>query len=71
MRNNYPFAYDRSMKIFVQWKTFFGTTNLQKSKAIGPIKDLLVRFELPIQNLRGLTCDGASNMVGKKNGVAQ
>ena len=46
-------------------------TKIKSDTIVGPIKDLLVRFELPIQNLRGQTYDGASNMVGKKNGVAQ
>ena len=35
------------------------------------IRDCLIRFELPIQNLRGQTYDGASNMLGKRSGVAQ
>ena len=35
------------------------------------IKYLLVHCDLPIQNLGGQTYDGASNMMGKKSGVAQ
>jgi len=34
------------------------------------IKDALVRFNLPLSNLQGQTYDGASNMLGKKSGVA-
>ena len=30
-----------------------------------------MRFELPIQSLRGQTYDGESNIMGKKTGVAQ
>ena len=32
---------------------------------------LLVRFELPIQNLRRWTYNGVSNMMGKKSGIPQ
>jgi len=32
------------------------------------VKDCLMRFQLPIENLRGQTYDGASNMRGKYNG---
>ena len=67
--NNYVFAYDGSMKSFVQWKTFFRIT---KSNTIdGAIKRWLVHFELPIQKLRGHIYDGGSNLMGKKSGVAQ
>ena len=32
------------------------------------IKDALVRFQLPLDKLRGLTYDGAANMSGAYNG---
>ena len=35
------------------------------------IRDCLIRFELPVQNLRGQTYDGPSNMMGKRIVVAQ
>ena len=34
------------------------------------IKDILLRLNLSLQNCRGQTYDGASNMMGKRSGVA-
>ena len=34
------------------------------------MKGVFIRCNLPISNLRGQTYDGASNMLGKKSGVA-
>ena len=67
--NNYVFAYDGSMKSFVQWKTFFPIT--KSNTTDGAIKRWLVHFELPIQKRRGHIYDGGSNLMGKKSGVAQ
>ena len=45
--------------------------NIKSDTIVAVITDCLIRFELPIQNLRGLTYDGASNMMGKRSGIAQ
>ena len=45
--------------------------NIQSDTIVAAIKDSMIRFELPLQNLRGQTYDGASNMMGKNSGVAQ
>ena len=50
---------------------YYELPNIKSDTMVGAIKDSLVRFELPIQNLIGQTDDGASNMMGKKIGVAQ
>ena len=71
IRNNCPVVYNGSTKTFFQWKAFLATTNFEKSDTIvKAIKDSLVRFELPIQNLRDQTYNGGSNMMGKKSGLA-
>jgi len=50
---------------------YYELPNIKSDTIVGVIKDSLVRFELPMQNLRGQTYDGASNMMGKKSGVAR
>ena len=50
---------------------FLGCCDFSKIKSdtiVAVIRDCLIRFELSIQNLRGQTYDGASNMMGKKSG---
>ena len=48
---------------------YYELPNIKRDTIVKAIKDSLVRFELPIQNLRDQTYDGGSNMVGKKSGV--
>ena len=51
---------------------YYELPNIKSDTIVGVIKeDSLVRFELPMENLRGQTYDGASNMMGKKSGVAR
>ena len=50
---------------------YYEFSNIKSNTIVGAIKDLLVDLELPIQNLRGQTYNGASNMMGKKSGEAQ
>ena len=50
---------------------YYELPNIKSDTIVAVIRDCLIRFELPIQNLRGQTYDGASNMMGKRSGVAQ
>lgn len=50
---------------------FYEVPNIKSDTLVSCIKDALIRFNLPIDYLRGQTYDGASNMMGKKSGVAQ
>ena len=44
--------------------------NIASDTNVSAIKDSLTRFNLPMFDLRGHTYDGASNMLGKRSGVA-
>ena len=50
---------------------YYEIPNIKSDTIVNAIKDSMIRFELPMQCLRGQTYDGASNMMGKKSGVAQ
>ena len=50
---------------------YYEIPNIKSDTIVQAIKDSLIRFQLPLQNLRGQTYDGASNMMGEKSGVAQ
>ena len=50
---------------------YYELPNIKSDTIFTVIKDCLLRFGLSIQNLRGQTYDGASNMMGKRSGVAQ
>ena len=53
---------------------FIGLHQLDSIEAkvvFGAIEDILLRLNLPIQNIRGQCYNGASNMSGKENGVAK
>ena len=49
---------------------FYEIDNIKSETIVKAIKDILLRFNLEIENCRGQTYDGASNMLGKKSGVA-
>ena len=49
---------------------FYELTNIKSDTIVHAIKDILLRSNLSLQNCRGQTYDGASNMMGKKSGVA-
>ena len=49
---------------------FYQLTNIKSDTIVKAITDRLTRLSLPISDLKGQTFDGASNMMGKKSGVA-
>ena len=49
---------------------FYEVHNIKSDTLVAAIKDILLRLNLPIDKCRGQTYDGASNMFGKRSGVA-
>ena len=49
---------------------FYELTNIKGETIIAAIKDALLRTQLSLDKCRGQCYDGASNMLGKKSGVA-
>ena len=55
-------------------KDFLGLYDLENIKSdtiVSAIKDVLLRTQISLDNCRGQCYDGASNMLGKKSGVAK
>ena len=50
---------------------FYQITKIKSDTIVSTIKNALIRFKLPLTNLRGQIYDGASNMMGHKSGVAK
>lgn len=48
---------------------FYEVENTTAASLYSVIKDILIRFDLPLSNCRGQCYDGARNMAGGKNGV--
>lgn len=49
---------------------FYELTNIKSETIVKAIKDILLRCHLSLENCRGQTYDGASNMMGKRSGVS-
>lgn len=58
------------LKVYEDFVGFYELQNIESMTIVTAIKDALIRFDLPISKCRGQTYDGASNMMGKKSGVA-
>ena len=50
---------------------FYNIPNIQSDTIVSAIKDILIRMNLSLENCRAQCYDGASNMLGKKSGVAK
>ena len=55
---------------------FFGFYNynipdIGAETIVSAVKDVLLKLQLPLANCRGQCCDGASNMLGHRTGVAK
>jgi len=61
---------DESLNPHEDFLGFFEIPNIKSDTIVSAMKDVFIRCNLPISNLRGQTYDGASNMLGKKRGVA-
>lgn len=50
--------------------SFYEIPNIAADTIVSVIKDALIRLNLPLDKCRGQSYDGASNMMGKKSGMA-
>ena len=50
---------------------FYQVPNIKSDTLVMVIKDIRIRLQIPLQRCRGQCYDGASNMLGKKSGVAK
>ena len=50
---------------------FYEVLNIKSSTIVSAIKDVLLRTQISLEKGRGQCYDGASNMLGKKSGVAK
>ena len=58
------------LKVYEDFVGFYELQNIESMTIATAIKDALIRFDLPISKCHGQTYNGASNMMGKKCGVA-
>ena len=49
---------------------FYKLKNIKSETIVNAIKDILLRSHLSLENCRGQTYDGTSNMMGKRSGVS-
>lgn len=61
---------DGDLNVSENFLGFYEVPNIKSETIVMAIKDVLIRMQLPLQDCRGQTYDGASNMLGKKSGVA-
>ena len=61
---------DNDFEVKEDFLGFYELTNIKSETIVNAIKDILLRFNLNLDNCRGQTYDGASNMMGKHSGVA-
>lgn len=50
---------------------FYEVQNIKSETIVSAITDILLRIQISLDNCRGQCYDGASNMLGKKSGVAK
>ena len=63
-------AVEKQLKVHEAFIGFYKIANIKSDTIVNSIKDILLRLQLSLENCRGQTYDGASNMVGRKSGVA-
>ena len=61
---------DDNLEVMEDFFSFYELENIKSVTVVNVIKDILLRFNLSLQHYRGKTYNGASNMMGKKTGVA-
>ena len=63
-------VHPETFEVFENFVGLYQIRNIKSDTIVEANKDILVRLQLDFKNLRGQTYDGASNMLGKKSGVA-
>ena len=61
---------DDELEVHEDFLGFYEIENIKSDTIVFAINDVLLRFNLSLDLCLGQICDGASNMVGKKSGVA-
>ena len=59
-----------NLEVFERFLGFYEIPNIRREVIVTAIKDALIQMQLPLSSCRGQTYDRASNMLGKKSGVA-
>ena len=63
-------VHPETFEVFENFVGFYQIRDIKSDTIVEAIKDILLWLQLDFKNLRGQTYDGASNMLGKKSGVA-
>lgn len=61
---------DKSLNVKEDFLGFYEIDDIRSATIVNAVKDVLLRFNLDLSDCRGQTYDGASNMLGKRSGVA-
>ena len=61
---------DDDLNVSEDFMGFYELKNIKSETIVNAIKDILLRYHLSLENCRGQTYDGASNMMGKRSGVS-
>ena len=61
---------DDNFEVSEDFVGFYELSNIKSETIVNSIKDILIRCHLSLDNCRGQTYDGASNMMGKRSGVS-
>ena len=61
---------DEKLDVREYFLGFYELDNIRSSTIVNAVKDILHRFNLNLEDCRGQTYDGASNMLGQHSGVA-
>ena len=62
---------DDCFRVREEFLGFYEVKNIKSDTIVCAIKDMLLRMQITLDNCRGQCYDGASNMLGKKSGVAK
>ena len=62
---------DELFNIHKDFLGFYQLENIKSDTIVSAIRDVLLRTQISLDNCRGQCYDGASNMLGKKSGVAK
>ena len=59
-----------NLDVFEDFMGFYEIPDIKSSTIVSVIKDIMIRFQLQFDKCRGQCYNGATNMLGKKSGVA-
>ena len=62
---------DDTLEAHEDFLGFYQIPDIASDTVVSAIKDAFIRLQLSLQNCRGQCYDGASNMLGKRSGVAK